>query len=218
LTIALAAFVRALRSGDGDPAGDDARWVDRCLAGERRAFDALYRRHASAVYGRLTRLIGRSADTEDLVQQVFLEAFRSLGSFRGDAAFGTWLYRITVHVAMGALRRQRRRPSVAVAPDEMDARAGGELSPEAAAGERELYALALAHLDGLKPDQRVAFVLRHVECLSLDEIGAMVGATAPAVGARVKKAERVLVDRIARAEKSAARRRNSKESDETRMS
>ncbi len=208
MSLALATIVRTLRPPEPTPRGaEDAALVEQCLAGERRAFDRLYRRHARSIHGRLVRLVGRSDDVEDLTQQVFLEAFRSLPKFRGEAAFGTWLHRIAVHVALGAIRRNRRKPLLAFAPGDIDAVATTEPTPEASAGARELYEIALRHLDGLKPDHRVAFVLRHVECLSLEQIGQLVGAKAPAVGQRVKKAERVLIERIARAERNAARRR-----------
>ena len=195
------------RPGAASNPDEDRDLVDRCLAGDRRAFDELYRRHASVVHGRLTRLVGNSPEVEDLVQQVFLESFRSLPKFRGDAAFRTWLYRIVVNVAMGALRKQRRHPSVAVAADAIDGLIGTELSPETQARERELYERALQHVATLKPKHKIAFVLRHVEQLSLEEIASIVGANAPAVGQRVRKAERELISRIAIDERRARRRR-----------
>lgn len=208
MSLALSTIIRALRTPEATSRGaEDAALVAECLAGERRAFDRLYRRHAGSIHGRLTRLVGRTEDVEDLTQQVFLEAFRSLAKFRGDAAFGTWLHRIAVHVALGAIRRRRRKPLLTIAPEDLEAVASAQPTPEVAAGAHELYEIALRHLDDLKPAHRVAFVLRHVECLSLEEIGQLVGANAPAVGQRVKKAERVLIDRIARAEHNAARRR-----------
>ncbi len=195
------------RSSSGPAPDDDRDLVDRCLAGDRRAFDELYRRHASIVHGRLTRLVGNTSEVEDLVQQVFLESFRSLPKFRGDAAFRTWLYRIVVNVAMGALRKQRRHPSVAIAADALDGLISAELTPEAQARERELYERALGHVAKLKPKHKIAFVLRHVEQLSLEEIATMVGAKAPAVGQRVRKAERELINLIAIDERRARRRR-----------
>lgn len=180
------------------PEGEtDADLVRRCLDGERRAFDLLYRRHASATQRRLARLCGAD-EVEDLLQQVFLEAFRSLPRYRGEASFSTWLYRITVNIAMTALRRRSRRGVEASTDAEMSAIAAVDASPEERAGERELCERALAHLAALKPMHQVAFVLRHVEGLSLAEIGAITGANAPAVGQRVKKAERALAGRLER--------------------
>jgi RNA polymerase sigma-70 factor, ECF subfamily len=213
MTIALSVLVRALaadalpRAPEADRERErDAALVRACLAGDRRAFDALYRHHAAVVHRRLARLVGR-ADADDLLQHVFLEAFRSLRSFRGDAAFATWLHRIAIHAAMRELRRRRRHPSADAALDDAVAVADPGLSPEDRARQAELCARALRYLDALAPKHRIAFVLRHVEEMSLQEIGALVGAEAPAVGQRVKKAEQVLLARIARDEQHAKRTR-----------
>lgn len=219
VTLPMAALLGWLRAADGPHAGagralapspdgdDDSDLVRQCLAGERHAFDELYRRHAATIHRRLTRLVGHTPDVEDLVQQVFLESFRSLPRFRGDAAFTTWLHRIAINVALGALRKQRRHPSVAIDPQDLDAIVSSALTPEARARERELYERTLHHLGTLAPKHKIAFVLRHVEQLSLDEIAVIVGARAPAVAQRVRKAERELARKMALEERRAKRRR-----------
>ncbi len=210
--LVFATMVRHLRvvpAPDDDAAGVDAELVQRCLSGERPAFDTLYLRHAATVHGRIVRLIGRVPDVDDLTQEVFLQAFRSLPRFRGDAAFGTWLFRIVTNVCLAEMRRQRRRPSVPLAPDDLQRAAGSDHgdSLEVRAQNWEQCRRALLHLQKLKPKYRIAFVLRHVEQLTLEEIGIIVGANAPAVGQRVRKAERELAARIDREERGAARRR-----------
>ena len=190
------------------PGGDeDADLVRQCLAGDRNAFDELYRRHANNVHRRLSRLVGANSEVEDLVQQVFLETFRSLPRFRGEAAFKTWLYRIAINVALGALRKRKRHPSIAIDPQDLDAVVSAGMTPEAGARERELYERTLHHLAKLAPKHKIAFVLRHVEQLSLEEIADMVGAKPPAVAQRVRKAERELARRMALDERRAERRR-----------
>ena len=186
---------------------EDAELVRQCLAGDRGAFDELYRRHATTVHGRLTRLLGASSEVEDLMQQVFLETFRSLPRFRGEAAFKTWLHRIAINVALGAMRKRKRHPSLTIDPKDLDAVVSAGLTPEARARERELYERTLHHLSKLAPKHKIAFVLRHVEQLSLEEIAQMVGARAPAVAQRVRKAERELARRMALEECRAERRR-----------
>jgi RNA polymerase sigma-70 factor (ECF subfamily) len=185
------------RATDGD-----AAIVARALGGDRRAFDELYRLHVDRVARLMARLVGAPPDREDLVQQVFLEAFRALDHFRGEAAFGTWLYRIAVNVAHDHLRRVRRRPDEAIPDAALDQLVAPTEDPEQTARQRQELARALALLDKLKPKKRIAFVLRTVEGLSLDEIGAMVGAAAPAVGQRVKHAQRELATMIARQERA----------------
>jgi RNA polymerase sigma-70 factor (ECF subfamily) len=190
----LAATARPARAADLPADGD---LVDRARAGERAAFEALYRRHVDASYRLLTRLLGPDADREDLTQRVWIEVFRALGRFRGDAAFTTWIHRITCHVAYEHMRSNRRRPrpSVDVATVELGTVAG---DPERAAADRQALDEALSMLGRLKPKKRIAFVLREVEGLPLDEIGRIVGATPAAVGQRVRHAQLELDAMLAR--------------------
>src|SRR5688572_10648507 len=108
---------------------DEAELVARCRAGVRAAHDEFYLRFRRNVAANLFRVLGSSdsgADLDDLVQDVFVIAFRGLETFRGDARLSTWLYRICINVALGRIRsRSRRPPPVAVADvdDLADARA-----------------------------------------------------------------------------------------------
>jgi len=177
------------------PASDpSAELVARALTGDRRAFDELYRAHVAAAHRLLARLVGPAADVEDLLQHVFLEAFRSLAKFRGESAFSTWLHRIVVHVAYRHIRRQRLMHWEEISDD---LRAPGA-SPEQAARDHQELTRALDYLSALKPKKRIAYVLRVVEGLSLDEIGSLVGANAAAVGQRVKHAQRELTAMVER--------------------
>ncbi len=130
-------------------------------------------------------------DREDLVQTIFVDAFHALPTFRGDASLSTWLYRIIANAAYDHLRR-RRRASVSLDAEQLEAMVALDLSPEAAAHQRREVARVLGFVERLKPKKRIAFVLRTVEGLSLDEIAAIVGAAPPAVGQRVKHAQREL--------------------------
>jgi RNA polymerase sigma-70 factor (ECF subfamily) len=176
------------------PAAPNAELVKRAAAGDRRAFDDLYRSHVGAAHRLLTRLVGPIPERDDLIQQVFLEAFRSLPGFRGDAAFATWLHRIVVNIAYRHLRQQRRVRFEEI-PEELTSPAA---TPEQAARRQQELERAYAFLSALKPKKRIAFVLRMVEGMSLEEIGALVGANAPAVGQRVKHAQRELAQMVER--------------------
>lgn len=165
----------------------DRRLVAELVAGDRRAARTLFRRHAGQVHRHLTRLVGPVPDREDLLQEVFTSAFRSLPKFRGEAAFSTWLHSITVHVALDHLRRRKRSRYDDVALLESLRPAPGR-TPEQHAALVEDLRRALGFLDRLKPDKRIAFVLRVLDGRSLVEIGALVGATAATVRQRVKYA------------------------------
>src|SRR5690349_4686109 len=90
---------------------DEADLIERCRRDERAAHDELYHRFRRQVAGNLFRVLGDRTDLEDLVQEVFVIAFRGLDRFRGDARLSTWLYRICVNVALGRIRTRKRRPN-----------------------------------------------------------------------------------------------------------
>lgn len=83
--------------------------VDRAQRGEQRAFEALYRQHVGRVHALCLRMVGDRTRAEELTQDAFVRAWDRLDSFRGDAAFGTWLHRLTVNVVLQARRSTKRR-------------------------------------------------------------------------------------------------------------
>jgi RNA polymerase sigma-70 factor (ECF subfamily) len=184
----------------------DASSVERAVRGDRRAFDEIYRRHVDAVYRRITRLVGPDSEREDLVQHVFIDAFRGLHNFRGDSLFSTWLHRIVANVAYEHLRRRKRLGRNVLNEAEIDRLIAETDSPETLARQREELSRVLRMLERIHPRKRIAFILRTVDGLSLEEIGTIVGANAPAVGQRVKHAQRELFQMIERDEKRRERR------------
>jgi RNA polymerase sigma-70 factor (ECF subfamily) len=171
---------------DDDGAADQAL-VGRALGGDRGAFDQLYRRHVDAVWHRLTRLLGPDPEREDLTQQVFLEVFGRLDRFRGEAKFRTFVCRVAVNMAIDHLDRRRRRPQP-LAPEDFALVCDAGASPEQQAEQRQRMALVWTLLDRIKAKKRVAFVLRVVEGLSLEEVAELVDASVPAVAQRVRHA------------------------------
>jgi RNA polymerase sigma-70 factor (ECF subfamily) len=176
------------------PDDPSAELVQRAIAGDRRAFDELYRLHVPNVQRLLARIVGPVPDLDDLMQHAFIDAFRALPRFRGESAFSTWLHRITVHVAYRYLRKHKRARWEEVS-DEIP---GSATSPEMVAYRQQELGRALDYLSALKPKKRIAFVLRVVEGMTLEEIGTLVGANAAAVGQRVKHAQRELAAMVER--------------------
>jgi RNA polymerase sigma-70 factor (ECF subfamily) len=86
---------------------DDHRLIADCLRGESSAFGVLVRRYQDRLYHTVYRLVGNAEDAQDVVQEAFLNAYQSLDSFKGDALFFTWLYRIAVNTAISLKRKQR---------------------------------------------------------------------------------------------------------------
>jgi RNA polymerase sigma-70 factor, ECF subfamily len=198
--VTLAGTLFALRRPEGAaPAivGSDNDLVKRALGGDRQAFDDLYRRHVDVLWRRLGRIIGPDPEREDLVQQIFFDVFRTLDRFRGEAAFATFLHRVMLNTAYDHLKRRARRPQSAT-PEVLALLIDPAASPEHRAAERERLAATSALLDRIKPKKRIAFVLRVVEGLSLEEIATLVDATPAAVAQRVRHAHAEIEALLAR--------------------
>ena len=88
--------------------------VQRVQAGDATAFDALFRQCCSKVFHQATRLLGNAAEAEEVVQEVFLAVYEKAHTFRGDATFTTWLFRLTANAALSRLRRRKRSKEVAM--------------------------------------------------------------------------------------------------------
>src|SRR5262245_16282625 len=159
------------------PAPEVAALVDRARRRDPEAFRDLFHAHVGTVHRVVRRMVGARADVEDLVQTAFVEAFRSLPDFRGDALFSTWLTRIAVRVTMHAARR-RRHPAASL--EEVAEPAGTTPGPERVAAARETLALVESLLAELRPKRRAAFVLHVLEGYSVEEVAAIVSASTSA--------------------------------------
>jgi len=181
-------------------APDDAELVAAAAAGDRGAFQALYRRHLRAVHRRLTAIVGPVTERDDLTQQVFLDLHRALPRFRGEARFSTFLHRIAINIACEHLERhgRERRRRAPLDEAQLERLVAPAASPEARARHRQELAQVFALLEVLRPKQRIAFVLVAVEGLSLAEAGELLRASADTVKQRVLAARRELAARIER--------------------
>jgi RNA polymerase sigma-70 factor (ECF subfamily) len=143
----------------------DQELVDRFRAGERRAFDELVRRHERAILRVIARYVRDAEEARDLAQRAFVQAFQRIDTFRGDAAFRTWVYRIAVNLALSYVRRPRLVIAPLVdQPSEEDTRPDGDTR-------RQLRAAVAT----LPPKQRLTVELRVFEDLSFREVGEIVG-------------------------------------------
>src|SRR5688500_6177403 len=173
-------------------APDDLTLAQRCAQGARAAQRLLFRDHRQRVHRTLFRILGNNRDIEDLTQDAFLEIYRSLDSFRGEAKLSTWVTRITTRVAFGYI--SRRKPTSAcldlVAPIE----AGGPAVDELAML-RQAAARVYAALDRVDAKQRIAFALHAIEGLPLKEVAELTESSLVAVKTRVWRCRRELEKR-----------------------
>lgn len=162
----------------------DAVLIRKAQAGERDAFRHLVERHSRSVFRLAFRMTGNEFDAEDVVQETFLRAYRQLDRYESKASFGTWLYRIAANYALDLIRSRKRhearraQPLDRDAPAPMDSVASPEPEPDRLLYGAQVRGKVEVALAGLSDQERTAFLLRHFEGKSIEEIGAVLG-TAP---------------------------------------
>lgn len=174
---------------------DEADLIARCRAHDRAAQDELYHRFRRQVAANLYRVLNDRTDLDDLVQEVFVIAFRGLERFRGDARLSTWLYRICVNVALGRIRTRKRRPPPVGVADLDAAAADPSLSerpetPERALERHQDRARVYAALELLAPKKRLVLYLHEIEGLDLKQIAYLVDSNPVTVRTRLFYARR----------------------------
>jgi RNA polymerase sigma-70 factor (ECF subfamily) len=147
--------------------------VQRAISGDQSAMRALWTRHAPHIDVVVRRLVGQDPDlAADVAQEVWIQIFRALPGFRGDAQFGTWAHRIAVNRTLNAVRRTRRTSAVEVDVEDV----GISVEPEA---DRALLAASIEEAaNKLSPGARTVFLLHDVEGYTHEEIAAELGITA----------------------------------------
>lgn len=156
---------------------EEMKIVRMVLDGDTNAFEELVLAYQTRVYNIALRMTGSEEDACDLSQEVFLKAYRSLNTFRGESSVGSWLYRMAANMSIDHLRRRKRRQNeLSLSPE------GGEedsrplelpdlsLEPQTMLEQKELRAAVLGGLDRLPEEQRLILVMREVNGLSYQEI------------------------------------------------
>ena len=198
---------RATRATTQPSTEEERVLIDRVKAGEYEAFEAIFRRYVAQVHRQVFKLIGNEAETEEVIQEVFLAIYQKIKTFRGESAFSTWLYRLTMNVGLTRLRKRKRNREVylddylprfqedghhQVRPvvnwgDELDLRLEKE----------ELQRLIREALDQLPPVDKAVIVMSDLDGLSNRGIGEGLGLSIPAVKSRLHRARLFLRGRLA---------------------
>lgn len=183
------------RPGTIERVTDAASLVARCKEGDSQAFRELFRAHRQEVARLAFRMTGSSADLEDLVQEVFLQVHRSIGDFRGEARFSTWLYRLTVNVVLMQRRAAKSRPQLVGELPGAPPKDPRMLPDEQVARHRRVAAF-YRMVDRLTEKKRTVFVLHELEGMTPADIAKVVGAPVLTVRTRLFYARRELLDMI----------------------
>jgi RNA polymerase sigma-70 factor (ECF subfamily) len=167
-------------------ARSDSELIAAVLSGNADAFSGLVRRYQDTCVRFAVRMLGSRVDADDVLQSAFMRAFRNLRSCREPERFGGWLYQIVINECKTYATRQRRRElrfTPATTAIERAVAPGTEPEKVSDVGEQIESALAL-----LPPEQREAFLLKHVEEMTYEEMSEMTGVSVPALKMRVKRA------------------------------
>lgn len=197
------------------PERDSARWsvdeaalIDRCLSGDDTAFDEIVHQYEDMVFNLAYRLLGGYDEAVDLSQEVFLQVYRKLATFRRDAALRTWIYRIVINRAKNRMRWWKRRQGemTAMRIDDLETSPGWEpaeplggsaaLLPDQALERKEMGQILRKAIDGLPFDQRTILLLKEIEGLSYDEISETLGLPLGTVKSRLARARGSLRDAL----------------------
>lgn len=182
----------------------DGALIEASRRGDREAFRGLVERYFRRVLAVATGMLRNREDAQDVAQEIFLKAHRNLESFKGTAAFYTWLYRITVNVCVDFQRREGRSvPTVDVSGASEGEVRGPEVADERPDADpfermrsREIGTGVLAALDELTPEHRAVILLREVEGLSYEEISHVMQCAKGTVMSRLHYARKRLQVRL----------------------
>lgn len=186
-------------------AADEAVLVDSARSGDMNAFSRLVVKYQDRVLNTCWRISGRLEDAEDLTQETFLRALEAIGSFRLQAGFYTWLFRIAVNVSISHRRRKGRMPRLSLcsgdgqrSADELGSagRDGRSDDPSARLTARETQRLVQDGLDSLDDDQRAIIVLRDMEGFDYRQIAEILEVPEGTVKSRLHRARMELKDRL----------------------
>lgn len=185
-----------------DVTRSDEELVTRSRGGDVDSFNQLILRWERPIYALAYRVIGREEDARDVCQETFLRAYRSLGGFKGQAKFSSWLYRIALNLCRDWIRRQRRAP-VSQFPEDVDileaaAATGPTESIEDLVARRELSAVVEEAMAALPEEQRTAIILKEYHGMTFQEIADLQGCPLSTVKTRLYQGLSVLRRQLTR--------------------
>jgi RNA polymerase sigma-70 factor (ECF subfamily) len=181
-------------------ADKDLPLVERVKAGDHAAFNELVKRYEGKVYQLALRLTGNDMDANDVIQDVFLSVFQKIHTFRGHAAFSSWLYRITANAAFARLNQRKRQAAVSlddVLPVIEEASASDGSSewaqkPDLALFNKQTREALESAIQALPADFKTVVVLRDIQNLSNQEVADVLNLSIPAVKSRLHRARLAL--------------------------
>jgi len=180
----------------------DQLLVEQVQKGDKFAFDLLINKYQHRIVSLVTRYVHDHAEAQDVAQEAFIKAYRAIGSFRGDSAFYTWLYRIAINTAKNWLVAQKRRPpaydidAVDAEQYDVDSRLKDKATPENELLREEIKQTVYDTIEQLPEDLRTAIVLREMEGMSYEEIAATMECPIGTVRSRIFRAREAIDEKL----------------------
>jgi len=187
----------------------EARFIERLAARDERAFNELVRAYEQRVFRLLFRMLGRRDEAEDMAQEVFVQVFKAIGTFRGESKLGTWIYRVAVNLCKNRIKYLSRRHSGEEAELEPQAERaplsegrgvtlGESARPDDWVEGLEVERIVKECITELDPDFREVLVLRDVEDLTYEELSEVTGLPDGTVKSRLHRARGMLREAVER--------------------
>lgn len=174
----------------------ERQWVEAARKGDQAAFEQLVRAYEKRVFALTLRMCGSPEDAAEAAQETFLAVWQGLGSFRGEASFSTWLYRLASNACVDFLRRENRHRAAAgpsIDDEEMNLVVSDPApTPQEAAERAELRSQVEAGLRELPPEYRQVLILREIHQLSYEEIGQALCLDSGTVKSRISRGRKRL--------------------------
>ena len=188
----------------GSPDAPDEELARRVAKGDAAAFEALMRRHNRTMFRTARAILRDDAEAEDALQEAYLQAYRTIGGFRGDAKFSTWMARVVANEALARLRKQVRRAAIVPLQGGVEVyeinpttEPSMDQGPENAARRAEMRRLLEKRIDALPGAYRPVFMLRAVEEYSVEETAAILQIPEATVRSRFHRARSLLREGLA---------------------
>jgi RNA polymerase sigma-70 factor (ECF subfamily) len=181
-------------AANGVEQADLGEIIRRAQGGDARAFELIYREHSPRVFALCLRLSGGGREeASELMQDVFIRAWRGLSGFRGESAFASWLHRLTVNAMLESARSAKRRTARVLPMEDPDT-----IGAFAQSGSPDLHMDLENAIAALPPGARMAFVLHEIEGYKHEEIAAQLGVAPGTVKAQLHRARKLLIEALNR--------------------
>lgn len=177
---------------------DENKLIERATSGDPAAFNRLMEMHEKRMYAVALRMFGNREDAQDSLQEAMLRVYRSIGGFKGQSSFGTWVYRITMNTCLDEIRRKKNKQSASLDNmlDQGWAPTDEGASPEKRVMQQEMRKSIAQSIQELPEDMRSAIIMRDVHGYSFEEIADTLNVNVGTIKSRISRGREKLREKL----------------------